>query len=97
MGCQLTSNLTCIAFMAIIDHAVKEVCTKEMVKKSFSVTGIIPFNPNKIDLSAFPSSSAGIECTDSPIKVTCSSCRARNVELHPAPSTHKARCYPKVG
>ena len=43
-----------MAFMAIIDHAVKKMCTPVKVKKAFSATGVVPFNPNKIDLNASP-------------------------------------------
>ena len=46
-----------VAFMAIIEHAVKKVCTPIMVKKAFSATGIMTFNPIKIDLNAFLTSS----------------------------------------
>ena len=46
-----TSDISRIAFMVIIDHAVKTVSTKENVLKAFSATGVIPYNPNKIDLS----------------------------------------------
>ena len=61
-----------VAFMAIINHVVKEVCTEEMVKKSFSATGVNQYNQNKIDLSAIPSSSAGSEALVlSPLKATC--------------------------
>ena len=69
--------------MAIIDHAVKEVCTPVMVKKAFSATGVVPFNPNKIDLNAFPTSSSQEKSSESsPLKATCSNCRIQNVSLH---------------
>ena len=42
-----------VAFMAIIEHAVKKVCTLIMVKKAFSATGVMSFNPIKIGLNAF--------------------------------------------
>ena len=61
-----SSDISRIAFMAITDHAMKTVCTKENVLKAFSVTGVIPYNPNKIDLSQFPYQSG------SPKKATCS-------------------------
>ena len=51
--------------------------------KSISATGVIPYNPNKIDLSQFPSSLAGTDQSGFPIKATCSSCRLQDVELHP--------------
>ena len=72
------SDLTRIAFMASIDHAVKEVCTKEMVKKAFSANGVISFDPSQIDLSA---SQVNIEV--SPMKATRSNCRIQNVQIHP--------------
>ena len=53
------SDLTQIAFMAIVDEAVKAACTEEAVSKAFSATGVVPFNPDQIDLVQFPSSSAG--------------------------------------
>ena len=78
------SDLTRVAFCAIVAHAVSEVCTEAKVKKAFQATGVIPFNPDVIDLSKFPTSLADIEiAADSPIKATCSSCRSANVELHP--------------
>ena len=45
-----TSDISRIAFMAIIDHAVKTVCTKKNFLKAFSAAGVIPYNPDKIDL-----------------------------------------------
>ena len=45
-----TSDISRIAFMAIIDHAVKTVCTKKIFLKAFSATGVMPYNPDKIDL-----------------------------------------------
>ena len=78
------SDLTRVAFLAIIVHAVKTVCTREMVEKAFSATGVIPFNPNRINLSSFPTS---MQCSSepvvSPVKATCKECRVKNVELHP--------------
>ena len=44
------SDISRIAFMAIIDHAVKTVCTKKNFLKAFSAAGVIPYNPDKIDL-----------------------------------------------
>ena len=81
----LTGNndMTRLAFMATVDYAVKDVCTPTMVKKAFSATGIMPYNPSKIDLSLFPSSSPDSYPNDSPLKATCTSCRKENVELHP--------------
>ena len=73
------SDLSRVAFIAIIDHAVKQVCTKDMVMKAFIATGVIPFNPSKIDLSAFPSSSSCPPASESPIKATCSTCRVNDV------------------
>ena len=45
----LTGNndMTRLAFMATVDYAVKDVCTPTMVKKAFSATGIMPYNPSK--------------------------------------------------
>ena len=48
------NGISRIAFVAIIDPAVKIVFTKENVLKAFSATGVIPYNPNKIDLSSLP-------------------------------------------
>ena len=53
------NDISRIAFMAIIYHALKTVCAKENVLKAFRATEVIPYNPNKIDLSQFPSSLAG--------------------------------------
>ena len=78
------SDLTRIAFIAIICHAVETVCSVSNVKMAFEATGIMPFNPARIDLSSFPTSYAGADViSDSPIKATCSKCRISNVELHP--------------
>ena len=43
------SDLTRIAFMAIVDESVKAACTEEAVSKAFSANGIVPFNPDQID------------------------------------------------
>ena len=48
------SDLTWIAFMAIVNEAVKAACTEEAVSKAFSAIGIVPFNPDQIDLAQFP-------------------------------------------
>ena len=77
------SDMSKVAFVAIVDHAVKTVCTKENVLKAFSSTGVMPYDPTKIDLSHFPSSFANAPVEPSPIKATCSECRSNNVELHP--------------
>ena len=79
----LISGNSRVAFMTIIKHAVEKVCTKENVMKAFSATGVIPYDPSKIDLAAFPSSSATVKEVQSPLKVTCSECRSKNVEFHP--------------
>ena len=75
------SDLTRVAFMGIIDHAVKNVYTKENVSKAFSATGVIPFNPQKIDVSSFPSSSAAREAmeAESPLKARFSECHRKDV------------------
>ena len=77
------SDISRNTFMAIIDNAVKTAYTKENVLKTFSATGVIPYNPNKIDLSQFPSSLAGTDQSGTPIKVTSSSSRLQDAELHP--------------
>ena len=80
------SDLSRVSVIAIICHAVETVCTVDNMKMAFDATGIVPFNPARIDLSSFPSSSAGADrmvSTDSPAKATCSTCRVNNVELHP--------------
>ena len=76
------NDVSRIAFINIIEHAVKEVCTPENVAKAFSATGVIPFNPNKVNLSQFATSSSSV-CPESPVKAVCSQCRVNNVELHP--------------
>ena len=38
------SDISRIAFMVIIDHAVETVCTKENVLKPLSATSVIPYN-----------------------------------------------------
>ena len=75
------SDLLRIAFIAIVDYAV-QACTAENVKKAISATGVIPFNPKKINLSNF---SAGRVENETPIlnSYTCSECRVKNVEFHP--------------
>ena len=77
------SDISRIAFMAIIDYVVKTEYTKENVLKAFSATGVIPYNPNKIDLTQFSSSLAGTDQSGYPIKATSSLCRLQDVELHP--------------
>ena len=55
-----------------------------MVKKAFSATGVVLFNPNKIDLNAFLKSSSQEKSPESsPLKATCSNCRIQSVSLHP--------------
>ena len=46
------NDISRIAFMAIIDHAVKSAHTKENVVKVFSATGVITYNPNKTEKSS---------------------------------------------
>ena len=41
------SDLSRIAFISIINNAVETVCTIEIVKRAFSATGVVPFNPEK--------------------------------------------------
>ena len=78
------SNLSRIAFIAIIIEAVKTVCTKEKVLMAFSATGVIPFNPQRIDLSKYPSSMSSTPgISDSPAKVKCRDCRVKDVAIHP--------------
>ena len=55
---------------------------KENILKAFSATGVIPYYPNKIDFSHFPSSLAGTRQSGSP-KTTSSLCRLQDIELHP--------------
>ena len=47
------TDLTGIVFIATVDHAVKKVCTLELVQKAFGATGVIPFNPAKIEFNEF--------------------------------------------
>ena len=75
-------DISRIAFIATVENAVREVCTPSIVKKAFEKTGVIPFNPSVIDLSRYPSSVQSEE-SESPVKVTCSTCRKENVDLHP--------------
>ena len=80
------NDLSRIHFISIIDHAVKEICTEDLVKKAFEATGVIPYDPSRIELSNFPSSSSSCESetlTKSPIKALCQSCLRNNVDLHP--------------
>ena len=78
------SNLSRIAFIAIVIEAVKTVCTKEKVLMAFSVTGVIPFNPQRIDLSKYPSSMSSTPgISDSPAKVKCRDCRVNDIAIHP--------------
>lgn len=78
------SNLSRVAFIACINEAVKEVCTSENIAMSFSATGIIPFNPKIVNLKDYTSSlSNSDKIPELPIKATCTTCYARNVELHP--------------
>ena len=76
------SDMSCVAFKAVIQEAVVSVCTKENIYMAFSATGIIPFNPAKIQLENYPRSFANVQ-SESPVKATCSSCRLKNVELNP--------------
>ena len=78
------SDLSRVAFITVVDEAVRQVCTKEAIAKAFSCTGIIPFDPKKIDLSKYPSSfKKPCNIRESPVKLTCSACRLQDVELHP--------------
>ena len=52
------NDLSRIHFISIIDHAVKEICIENLVKKAFEATGVIPYDPSRIELSNFPSSSS---------------------------------------
>ena len=45
-------------FIKIIENAMCQTCTEGLVLKSFSTTGVLPFDPTKIDLEQFPSSLA---------------------------------------
>ena len=66
---------------------------KELALKAFSATGGLPFNPEKIDLSQFPSSLANnTPIPEAPVQATCSTCRVNNVQLHPLV---KQGCVPK--
>ena len=55
---------------------------KRNVLKAFSATGVISYNPDKIDLSQFPSSLEGTHQSGSLIKKTCSLYRLQDAELH---------------
>lgn len=91
----LTGNslISRLEFINIVDNAISVICTKELVLKSFSATGVLPFNPEKIDLSQFPSSLANATpISESPVQATCSTCRVANVQLHPLV---KQGCIPK--
>ena len=77
------SDLTRIAFIAVINEAVISVCTKENLAMAFSATGIIPVNPSIIQLTNYPRSYSDDIVSESPVKATCSSCRSQDVELHP--------------
>ena len=74
-------------------QSMRETCTKELVLKSFSATGVLPFDSNKIDLEQFPASLAhATPVPESLVQATCSTCRKNNVELHPLV---KQGCIPK--
>ena len=78
----LTGNslINRLEFINIIDNAMRETCTVELVLKAFSATGVLPFNP----ASQFPSSLANATpISESPVQATCSTCRVNNVQLHP--------------
>ena len=82
----LTGNslINRLEFINIIDNAMCETFTVELVLKVFSATGVLPFNPAKIDLSQFPSSLANATpISESPVQATCSTCCVNNVQLHP--------------
>ena len=69
-----------LEFTNIIDNAIRETCTKELVLKAFSATGVLPFNPEKIDLIQFPSSLANnTPIPESPVQATCSTCRVKRL------------------
>ena len=74
-------ELSRVSFIAII--AVRTTCTRENALEAFRDTGIIPFNPNQIDLNDYPSSTAPDLQNESPVTIPCSECRVKNVELHP--------------
>ena len=76
-------ELSRVSFIATIDHAVRTTCTRENVLEAFRATGIIPFNPDQIDLNDYPSSTAPDLQNESPVTIPCSECRVKNVELHP--------------
>ena len=91
----LTGNsmINRLNFINIIDNAMRKTCTKELVLKLFSATGVLPFDPNKINLEQFPSSLAhATPVPESPVQATCSTCQKNNVELHPLV---KQGCTPK--
>ena len=80
-------------FINIIDNAMCEICTKELVLKSLVATGVLPFDSKKINLEQFPSSLAhATPVPESPVQATCSTCQKNNVELHPLV---KQGCIPK--
>ena len=72
-----------ISFIAVVNEAVRDVCSKENVLRAYSATGLRPFNPKKVDISKYASSFASSNVQESPIKATCSSCMVKEVELHP--------------
>ena len=77
------SDMSRISFIAVVNEAVRDVCSKENVLRAYSATGLIPFNPKKVDISKYASSFASSNVQESPIKATCSSCMVKEVELHP--------------
>ena len=91
----LTGNcmINRLNFINIIDNAMRETCSKELVLKAFSSTGVLPFDPTKIDLSQFPSSLANsTPVQESPLQATFSTFRKNDVVLHPLV---KQGCVPK--
>ena len=76
-------ELSRVSFIASTDHAVRTTCTRENALEAFRDTGIIPFNPDQIDLNGYPSSTAPDLQNESSVTIPCSECRVKNVELRP--------------
>ena len=85
-------ELSRVSFIAIIDHAVRITCTCKNVIEAFRAMGIIPFNPDQIDLNDYPSSTAPDLQNESPVTIPCSECIGKNIELHPLVRQKNACC-----
>lgn len=73
-------------------YAPKIVCTKKPIQNIFSKSFNAIQSQYKIDLTAIPSTFSRDLVVGSPIKTTCYSCTAQDVELHPLVKHGTAIC-----